>query len=656
MSNVAQPLVSILIRSMDRPTLERALRSAALQTWPNLEIVVVAACGRSHRPLPAEFQGRPLRLIFADGDRRLSRPQAANVALEAAHGEWLNFLDDDDELLPQHLSALLASPRSQNERVIYARTRVLDANGTIVGHCNLPGYHVQFFYQNRTTTCATLLHRSLIDEGARFDADFAVYEDHDFYINCAARTPFLYVAAATSVWHAFAGESGCGHGVNDNVVQRHDYRVRLRLKWKAQFDIWWGDAQALLFTGRYYLQQHDLVIALDCLERALNLRPRDIETIIACASANRDAGNLDRARSLLNAAAAVDPDHRGVHEILRSIDVHPADAQPASTQLAGTAALVSILIRSMDRPTLARALDSAATQTWPNLEIVVVAACGSRHRTLPPTWNGRTLRLIYPQADRRLPRPDAANACLDAARGEWLNFLDDDDELLPQHVATLLAAARPGSARVLYSRAQVRDGDGKPTGHIGFASFPVQLYYQNRSHPAATLFQRSLVEQGARFDPEFAVYEDHDFFINCATRSAFQFVDAETCVWNAYSGESGCGHGNNQDDAQREIYTEKLRRKWADFFAPLLRQPEALLFVGQQYLRDNDLPIALDCLERALAAKPGDINALNLCGMANLRAGNLDRAERLLNEALRQLPDHAGLQRNLALLQRARAG
>ena len=96
------PLASILIRSMDRPTLTRALRSAAAQTWPNLEIVVVAACGAGHRALPATFEGRALRLIAST--RPLARAEAANAALEAARGAWLNFLDDDDELLPDHLS------------------------------------------------------------------------------------------------------------------------------------------------------------------------------------------------------------------------------------------------------------------------------------------------------------------------------------------------------------------------------------------------------------------------------------------------------------------------------------------------------------------------------------------------------------------------
>src|SRR3954468_20703196 len=99
------PLVSILIRSMDRPTLDRAIASAVKQTWPNIEIVVVAACGSAHRPLPTPQNGRDVRLIVRDG--KLPRPEAANVALESARGEWLNFLDDDDELMPAHVATLM---------------------------------------------------------------------------------------------------------------------------------------------------------------------------------------------------------------------------------------------------------------------------------------------------------------------------------------------------------------------------------------------------------------------------------------------------------------------------------------------------------------------------------------------------------------------
>lgn len=309
----------------------------------------------------------------------------------------------------------------------------------------------------------------------------------------------------------------------------------------------------------------------------------------------------------------------------------------------------------MDRPTLQRALQSAAQQTWPNLEIVVVAACGQAHRPLPDSLQGRSLRLVLPEPDRRLPRPDAANLALTAARGEWLNFLDDDDELLPEHVATLLSAPRQANERMLYSRARVQDTDGRLTGYCGVPGFAIRFYYETLMTPNATLIHRSLVDEGARFDQEFSIHEDHDFFINCAARTPFRFVDAATCIWHAHEGESGCGHGVNAGVTRRGELSEKIRRKWASTFDRWALVPGALLHTGQQYLKDGDLLAALDCLERTLVLWPDDVNALNLCGMANFHSGNLERGETLLTQALQRLPQHHALQENLALIRAKRA-
>jgi tetratricopeptide (TPR) repeat protein len=319
--------------------------------------------------------------------------------------------------------------------------------------------------------------------------------------------------------------------------------------------------------------------------------------------------------------------------------------------------LVSILIRSMDRLTLDRALASAAAQTWPNIEIVVVAACGASHRRLPETFEARPLRLIYPQPDRRLDRPSAANAALEAARGEWMNFLDDDDQLLPEHLATLLATPPPPSQRVLYSRAAVVDADGRTTGHSGVAGFHAQLYYQNRSAPLATVFHRSLVDEGARFDPGFPVFEDRDFMINCATRTEFRFIDAVTCCWHAHIGESGLGHGeNNANQELEQAYLPKLREKWKEPFSRWLREPQALVFLGQHHLRHHGPEQALPFLEEAVRRAPNDTNALNLCGMALFRLGDTERAEAMLLRAVAGMPSHRALQENLSLIRAARQG
>ncbi|MEP6483183.1 MAG: glycosyltransferase [Rudaea sp.] len=316
--------------------------------------------------------------------------------------------------------------------------------------------------------------------------------------------------------------------------------------------------------------------------------------------------------------------------------------------------LVSILIRSMDRPTLDRAIASAVNQSWQNLEIVVVAACGSAHRKLPEKMSGRDVRLIVPQPDRKLPRPDAANLALESARGEWLNFLDDDDELLPQHIETLIRSPRDNDERIVYSRAIVRDRDGKNTGFCGVDALRSRFRYDSPMTPNAMLFHRSLIDAGARCDPEFAIYEDHDLFVSLASRSAMRFVDEATCIWYAHDGESGCGHGANNGMGRRGELSEKMVRKWFKQFDAWDAEPGALLTTGQQLLKNGDILAAQDCLERALRRTPNDVNALNLCGMANLHAGNADRAESLLLTALRKLPTHTLLRENLALIRARR--
>src|SRR5665213_2548560 len=134
---------------------------------------------------------------------------------------------------------------------------------------------------------------------------------------------------------------------------------------------------------------------------------------------------------------------------------------------------VSILIRSMDRPTLARALDSAAGQSYPDIELVIVAASGSSHAGVPSTWAGRPVRFVA--GATALGRADAGNVAIDAATGEWLNFLDDDDELLPNHVQSLLDVERVAAPeRVIYSRSLVVDESGGTTS-FGKAHHPLDL-------------------------------------------------------------------------------------------------------------------------------------------------------------------------------------
>jgi len=226
----SNPLVSILVRSMDRPTLQRALDSIAAQNYPNIEVVVVAAGAAEHRDLPDRCGAFPLRLVRTA--KPLARAEAANVALESARGDWLNFLDDDDELLPMHVSSLRAAlDANAPARLAHSITEDVGADGTPLGR-----HGARFRPWRQLDTgffrphCA-MFAVSLLDDGVAFDPRFDILEDMDFFVQCAAKTPFVFVPEVTTRSHLEVGDSGVGRGVNRDPERIEKALAQLREKW-----------------------------------------------------------------------------------------------------------------------------------------------------------------------------------------------------------------------------------------------------------------------------------------------------------------------------------------------------------------------------------------------------------------------------------------
>jgi glycosyltransferase involved in cell wall biosynthesis len=103
---------------------------------------------------------------------------------------------------------------------------------------------------------------------------------------------------------------------------------------------------------------------------------------------------------------------------------------------------VTIVVTTCDRPHLAeKAVASALAQTEPRLEVIVVDD-GTGEPFDPPNPDPR-LRVI--RTTGRIGPSGARNRGLGLARGTWITFLDDDDELLPEMVAISLRAAQTSS-------------------------------------------------------------------------------------------------------------------------------------------------------------------------------------------------------------------
>jgi tetratricopeptide (TPR) repeat protein len=225
------PMVSVVVRSMARPTLEAALASIAAQDYPAIEVVVVAACGSSHPPLPEMCGEHPLRLVTSAA--RLPRPAAANAGLDNARGEWITFLDDDDVFLPGHLSALMmAGAKAPQARLVYSFACAVFKDGH-VGYFGQPHALIQLYECNYIHLSATVFTRGLVAEGCRFDEAFEIFEDWDFVLQIAQRTPFHFAPLQSFNYHIEAGGSGVGMGGNRDASRLELFRQRIYSKWAA---------------------------------------------------------------------------------------------------------------------------------------------------------------------------------------------------------------------------------------------------------------------------------------------------------------------------------------------------------------------------------------------------------------------------------------
>ena len=92
-----------------------AIQSALEQEWPEKEVIVVDDGSTDRSRDAVRAFGDRVRLL--EGGHRGGNA-ARNTALQAARGEWVQFLDADDFLLPQKISQQLAG--AGGEEVIFS--------------------------------------------------------------------------------------------------------------------------------------------------------------------------------------------------------------------------------------------------------------------------------------------------------------------------------------------------------------------------------------------------------------------------------------------------------------------------------------------------------------------------------------------------------
>jgi len=243
---------------------------------------------------------------------------------------------------------------------------------------------------------------------------------------------------------------------------------------------------------------------------------------------------------------------------------------------------VSAVIPTRNRPTLVvRAVRSALAQTYTDLEVIVIAD-GPDPATDEALREIDDPRLKSVVLSTSVGAAQARNLAVDAARGDWIAFLDDDDEWLPEKIELQMERAR--NSKFLYPIVSSELFARKSTYEVVWPrtqpTEPLSEYLLARNSwsygdgllsTITLLFPKELF-RFVRFRPELPRHQDWDWILRAARHegAGIEFISKPLAVWNQAEGRgsiSTATHWRGSFEWAEDIRSLMTDRAYASFLA-----------------------------------------------------------------------------------------
>ena len=294
------PKVSVVIPTHNRASfLRAAIQSVLNQTFQDFEIIVVDDASEDETPEVIRSFTEP-RIQYVRHETNKGQGVTRNNGLSRASGEYVAFLDDDDEWLPQKLEQQVRLLDSSPAKVglIYSGFYRADVSTTRVVNRFIPekrGYvFAAMCQQNWIGTCSTvLIRRACLEKIGLFDEGLAASADYDMWLRISKEFEVEYIT-----------EPLVFYSLHENRIStNHQSKVRgleaLLKKHAAHFV---GDAKS--YSSRYsnlgviYCFSGNTRKGRGALLRAISLYPFEIRHYYNLCLSFLGVGNFRRIKKL----------------------------------------------------------------------------------------------------------------------------------------------------------------------------------------------------------------------------------------------------------------------------------------------------------------------------------------------------------------------
>jgi glycosyltransferase involved in cell wall biosynthesis len=192
---------------------------------------------------------------------------------------------------------------------------------------------------------------------------------------------------------------------------------------------------------------------------------------------------------------------------------------------------VSVIIPTYNRSeSLPRALTSVLHQTFQDLEIVVVddASTDDTARVVQSFGDGR---IRYIRHDTNKKEAETRNTGVRNSRGDYIAFIDDDDEWLPEKLelqVNLLDSSPPIVGAVYTGFVRIDSATGKPLSEW-ISTKRGNIFHDMLSQnwvgtPSTVVLKRACFDAAGLFDPTIVFGPDYDMWLRISQKYQFDCI------------------------------------------------------------------------------------------------------------------------------------
>ncbi len=183
------PFFSVIVPTYDRAKfLKIALDSVLSQSYSDFELIVIDDGSTDGTKILIKECNDPRIVYFYQDNHGVAH--ARNRGLEKATGEWVAFLDSDDQWIRDKLKKTAEYIKEFPSVKIFHTEEKWYRNGKVLNQKKKHKKPTGFIYRDALPICCigmstSVVHRSVFDKIGLFDESLTACEDYDFWLRAA---------------------------------------------------------------------------------------------------------------------------------------------------------------------------------------------------------------------------------------------------------------------------------------------------------------------------------------------------------------------------------------------------------------------------------------------------------------------------------------